>query len=49
MYTIPTSTNEASKISYPPQQQKQERQETMSSQSISKQLDKQTIQLINPS
>jgi hypothetical protein len=43
--TISTSTNEASKISYPPQQQKQERQETLSSKSISKQLDKQTIQL----
>jgi hypothetical protein len=43
--TISTSTNEALKISYPPQQQKQERQETMSSQSISKQLDKQTIQI----
>jgi hypothetical protein len=42
MYTIPTSTNEASKISYPSQQQKQE---TLSSKLISKQLDKQTIQL----
>jgi len=40
--TIPTSTNEASKISYPPQQQKQE---TLSSKLISKQLDKQTIQI----
>jgi len=44
--TIPTSTNEASKISYPPQQQKQE---TLSSKSISKQLDKQTIQINNKS
>jgi hypothetical protein len=40
--TISTSTNEASKISYPSQQQKQE---TLSSKLISKQLDKQTIQL----
>ena len=40
--TISTSTNEVSKISYPPQQQKQE---TLSSKSISKQLDKQTIQI----
>ena len=40
--TISTSTNEASKISYPPQQQKQE---TLSSKLISKQLDKQTIQI----
>jgi maltodextrin utilization protein YvdJ len=40
--TISTSTKEVSKISYPPQQQKQE---TLSSKLISKQLDKQTIQI----
>jgi hypothetical protein len=38
--TITTSTNEASKITH-----QKERQETMSSKSISKQLDKQTIQI----
>ena len=42
--TTSTSTNEASKIVHPPQP-KQEPQETVSSKSISKQLDRQTIQI----
>ena len=42
--TASTSTNEASKIVHPPQP-KQEPQETVSSKSISKQLDRQTIQI----